>query len=202
MFHVKQKENILEFQFTLKRSRRKTVALEIAPDGSLIVKAPLTYTQTRAREFVNSHTDWIEKHLPAIKQKHQAVTALEELPASALKALTYGITTHFISKYSSIIGVKPETVKITSAKKRFGSCSGKNGICFSYYLVLFPVEAIEYVVVHELCHILHRDHSKRFHSAVRTYLKNADKYEEMLHPRYASYNNVKSNLEFFESLKK
>ena len=71
-----------------------------------------------------------------------------------------------VTHYAAIMGVVPTSVKITAAKSRFGSCSGKNGICFSLYLMQYPEEAIDYVVVHELAHIRHHDHSSAFYAEV------------------------------------
>ena len=67
---------------------------------------------------------------------------------------------------AAIMGVTPASVKITSARTRFGSCSGKNGICFSLYLMQYPEAAIDYVVVHELAHIRRHDHSPAFYAEV------------------------------------
>ena len=73
-------------------------------------------------------------------------------------------------RYSEIMGVHPAGVRITGAKTRFGSCSSKNTICFSYLLMLYPREAVEYVVVHELAHIRHHDHSAAFYREVAAVL--------------------------------
>ena len=62
--------------------------------------------------------------------------------------------------------VKPEGVKITSAKTRWGSCSGTNHLNFSWRLIMCPPEVVDYVVVHELCHILHKNHSRSFWECV------------------------------------
>ena len=75
-----------------------------------------------------------------------------------------------VEHYAAIMGLTPASVKITSAKRRFGSCSGRNGICFSLYLMQYPPEAIDYVVVHELAHIRHKNHSAAFHALVAKYL--------------------------------
>ena len=61
-------------------------------------------------------------------------------------------------------------MKITSARKRFGSCSGKNSLCFSYWLMLYPQEAVDYVIVHELAHIVHKNHSAAFYRLIGQYL--------------------------------
>mgnify|MGYP000174709420 CR=1 FL=1 len=68
------------------------------------------------------------------------------------------------------MGLVPAGIKITSARTRFGSCSGKNSICFSWRLMLYPPEAIDYVIVHELAHIRHHDHSPAFYREVEAYL--------------------------------
>ena len=64
----------------------------------------------------------------------------------------------------------PAGIKITSARTRFGSCSAKNSICFSWRLMLYPPEAIDYVIVHELAHIRHHDHSPAFYALIEQYL--------------------------------
>lgn len=62
--------------------------------------------------------------------------------------------------------VVPEGVKITSARTRWGSCSGTNHLNFSWRLIMCPPEVIDYVVVHELCHIMHKNHSRNFWESV------------------------------------
>lgn len=62
--------------------------------------------------------------------------------------------------------VLPEGVKITSAKTRWGSCSGTNHLNFSWRLIMCPPEVVDYVVVHELCHIVHKNHSRSFWESV------------------------------------
>ncbi len=55
------------------------------------------------------------------------------------------------------------SAKITSAKTRWGSCSGKNNLNFSLHLMQLPDELIDYVVLHELCHTIHKNHGKAFY---------------------------------------
>ena len=62
--------------------------------------------------------------------------------------------------------VSPAGVKVTSAKTRWGSCSGTDHLNFSWRLIMCPPEVVDYVVVHELCHILHKNHSKSFWESV------------------------------------
>ena len=66
--------------------------------------------------------------------------------------------------------VKPTSVKINSAKKRYGSCSGKNSLNFSLYLMDKDERFIDYVVVHELAHIKHHNHSKDFYNFIAEFM--------------------------------
>ena len=68
------------------------------------------------------------------------------------------------------MGVTSTGVKITTARKRYGSCSGKDSLCFSCFLMNCPEEAIDLVVVHELCHIREKNHGPRFYALLERYL--------------------------------
>jgi len=75
---------------------------------------------------------------------------------------TRWVASAYIDQYSAKWGLKVGTLRITSAKTRWGSCSGKNGLNFSYRLAMVPMDAFEYVVVHELAHTRHHNHSSAF----------------------------------------
>lgn len=74
--------------------------------------------------------------------------------------------------FAEKMGAQYQTVKITSAKTRWGSCTGKGNINFSWRLMAAPADAIDYVVIHELAHLTHMDHSKAFWGEVGAYCKN------------------------------
>ena len=88
-----------------------------------------------------------------------------------------------VAYYSGLMGVTPTGITVTGAKKRFGSCSGKNSLCFSWRLMRYPSEAIEAVVVHELAHIRHKNHSTAFYAEVERWLPDYKKRIQLLkHP--------------------
>lgn len=72
--------------------------------------------------------------------------------------------------YSKLMGVKYKAVKISNAKTRWGSCSSTNSLNFSWKLIMAPLVMIDYVVVHELVHIKHKDHSSKFWDEVKKYI--------------------------------
>jgi predicted metal-dependent hydrolase len=85
-----------------------------------------------------------------------------------------------IKIYVDIMNLKHKGIKITSANKRWGSCTGKDKLNFSYKLVMAPLESIDYVIVHELAHIKEKNHSRRFWSLVESVLPDYKKRQEWL----------------------
>lgn len=85
-----------------------------------------------------------------------------------------------IEHFANIMGLKYGRITITSAQKRFGSCSSQGNICFSYRLMLYPEKAREYVVVHELAHLIHMNHSKEFYGVIESVLPDYRQRKRML----------------------
>lgn len=85
-----------------------------------------------------------------------------------------------VREYSRVMRLSPSGVKINSAKTRWGSCSGKNSLNFSWYLILGSDEVIDYVVVHELAHIKEHNHSNRFWAVVESVLPDYRKRQKEL----------------------
>ncbi len=67
-----------------------------------------------------------------------------------------------VERYAKVVGVKPEVIGIKSFKSRWGSCSPRGDLDFNWLVVLAPNRIVDYVVVHELCHLIHHDHSPKF----------------------------------------
>lgn len=78
------------------------------------------------------------------------------------KMLAKRVLTKKVDEFAKIMNVEPTAVKITSAKKRWGSCSWRNGLNFSWRLIMAHEELVDYVVVHELAHLIEMNHGKRF----------------------------------------
>ena len=77
-----------------------------------------------------------------------------------------------VKEYSQYIEETFETIRIKDQKKRWGSCSSKGNLNFNWRLIMAPVQILDYVVVHELCHLKHMDHSKAFWNHVADILPN------------------------------
>ena len=168
-------------QYELIRSRRKTLALEITKDCRILVRAPLRLSKTRIDAFVESHADWIARHLESQRKKAaSAPPPPTEAEVAALKARAKALLPQKVAFWSQKMGVTPTGIKITTARKRYGSCSGKDSLCFSCFLMNCPEEAIDLVVVHELCHIKARNHGPAFYALLESYLPDHKERKKLL----------------------
>lgn len=163
----------------IKSSKRKTIELSINDDLEVVIRAPQRMSERDINTFAEKHQDWAEKHIK-IKEESLKRFAVSEAEEEKAKAGALAYLSERTEHFSKIMGLKPTSIKITSAKKRFGSCSAKNSICYSWRLMLYPREAIDYVVVHELAHITHKNHGPGFYALVKKHLPNYKEREKML----------------------
>lgn len=156
--------------YELIRSSRRTLALEVARDGRVLVRSPLGLPRKRIDAFVAEHQSWITEHLARQARRceaHPEPSAEErEILIRKAREILPSKTAH----YGKLMNLCPTGISITGAEKRFGSCSPKNRICFSWRLMAYPDAAIDYVVVHELAHILHKNHGREFYACIESVL--------------------------------
>ena len=167
--------------YELIRSRRKTLALEITRDCRVLVRSPMNASLRQIEAFVSQHADWIAKHLAQQRLRaEQAPPAPTAEDISALKVRAAAILPEKVAFWSQKTGLVPTGIKITTARKRYGSCSPRNSLCFSCFLMQYPEEAIDLVVVHELCHIREKNHSSRFYALLEQYLPDHKERKKLL----------------------
>ena len=149
-------------EYTIIRSRRKTLAIEITPQGNILVRAPLRMAKWDVQRFLESKQDWITAHLaklpvvtPLTAEEHNALirSAKEALPAK-------------VAFFARELGVTFGRITIRSQRSRWGSCAASGNLSFNCLLMLAPEEVQDYVVVHELCHRKEMNHSPAFWAEV------------------------------------
>ena len=150
------------------RTARKTISIQIKADG-IYVRAPLRMSDAEIERFLDSKSKWIKKHLQMVAERKAAVNDLppytpEEIRDLAIKALQ--IIPERVKHYARIIGVDYGNITIRNQRTRWGSCSSKGNLNFNCLLMLLPDEIIDSVVVHELCHRKHMNHSPLFYAEV------------------------------------
>ncbi|MBO5214149.1 MAG: M48 family metallopeptidase [Clostridia bacterium] len=166
-------------EYTLIRSRRRTVALEVTPDLRVIVRAPIRMPQREIDAFFRQNRAWLRRALERTEKRKKKEEAIE-LNEAELRKRAKEYLPKQTDHWAEIMGLSPASVRITSAKTRFGSCSPKNRICYSWRLMAYPTEAIDYVIVHELAHVLQKNHSEKFYAVVQRYLPDWKKRRELL----------------------
>ena len=153
------------------RSSRRSLAMELRPDGTLLVRAPRRMSMLRIRAFVALHADWIEKQ----RRKLAARPAAEKLTEAELAALKKEGRKRFAERaayFAPLVGVRYGRIAVRSQHTKWGSCSARGNLNFNCLLLLTPPEVLDYVVVHELCHLLELNHSARFWQHVERVLPN------------------------------
>lgn len=166
----------MEINYKILRSKRKTVSLSIDKNGEVLVRAGLRTPERFIKDFVNKNASWVKKQLEKFSDIKENQTPLTATEIKSLKKEAKEILTQKTIFYSQIMGVQATGVKITSATTRWGSCSPKNSLCYSYRVMLLPPECQDYIVVHELSHIRVKNHSSKFYQELGRYLPN---YKEL-----------------------
>ncbi|MBS5665129.1 MAG: M48 family metallopeptidase [Roseburia sp.] len=164
-----------DYEITLIRSRRKSLAIEITPELQVVVRAPARMPVREINAFVQEKDDWIRAHLQRMEEKKRlreqhrepafSEEELQELATQAMKLIPQKV--HY---YAQIIGVTYGRITIRNQRTRWGSCSGKGNLNFNCLLLLMPEDVLDYVVVHELCHRKEMNHSARFWEEVEKIL--------------------------------
>ncbi|MDD4080086.1 MAG: DUF45 domain-containing protein [Eubacteriales bacterium] len=150
-------------EYQLIRSKRRTLALEVTPEGRVIARAPKGLPKAEIDRFVAGKAEWLRKHLARRRPKPREIGPLEE---AALREKAGAILPGLVTRYAAQLKVQPRYVTITGAQKRFGSCNMKGGLCFSWRLMRYPLPAIEYVAAHEVAHLKQLNHSAAFYQVL------------------------------------
>ena len=161
------------------RSDRRSFAIEIGMDKKIKVRVPRRASKAQIEEMLKAKHDWILKTLDKIEQRNTAEAREYEeakpLSSEEVKKLKKEARNHLSSLteyWAKKIGVSYGRISIRGQKTRWGSCSSKGNLNYNYLLMLCPDEVAEYVVIHELCHRIHMNHSKRFWEKIEEFCPN------------------------------
>lgn len=164
---------IEDFQYHIVRSKRKTLSLEVRADGEVIVRAPQTMPERKIRKFTEEKRDWILKNLQKIntrRQEESSVQKLSQEQRDALRTQAADVFAQRTAYFAGVMGLQYGRITIREQKTRWGSCSSNHNLNFNWKLVLAPREVLDYVVVHELCHLKEMNHSREFWAEVEKIL--------------------------------
>jgi len=211
--------------YKIRRSKRKTIALNVSPKGELEVVAPNEMDDKQIESVINKKKFWIYKTINKTKEKlskqlkkefisgelfwylgkRYRLDVTNDCEHSGLefkqnKFILSSDTVHKaellfrefyrhkakeklepqVLKYAKQMGVKYKEVKIIEMKKRWGSCTNQGNIILNLHLIKAPMYVIDYVIVHELAHLIEYNHSKKFWNIVKTQIPNYKEHMQWL----------------------
>ncbi len=152
-------------EYEIRRSNRKTTAIQVSVDGRVTVRAPLYMPDKAIRDFVTSKEPWIDKQLERFRLMREERLPVAKLTDDEVRRLADDAVRDIpqrVARFAPKVGVTFGRITIRNQLTRWGSCSAKGNLNFNCLLMLTPPEIRDYVVVHELCHRKELNHSKRF----------------------------------------
>lgn len=150
-----------------RRSRR--ISLAVKPSLEVRLSYPVYVSQQRALEFLLSKRDWIiQARAKYAKRAAEGRTAAQITPQEQerLRAEAKATLPRRVEELAAMHGLRYGKVTIRAARSKWGSCTASGNISLSLYLMILPAHLRDYVILHELAHTIHHNHSKQFHSLV------------------------------------
>lgn len=160
-------------EITVIKSNRKTISIQVNPDLSVIVRAPLRTSKKDIDRILKEKEIWILKNIEKIQKRNAEINQLNKLTSDDINDLAdkaLKVIPDRVRYFAKILGVNYGRITIRNQRTRWGSCSSKGNLNFNCLLMLTPLDVIDYVIVHELCHRKEMNHSKRFWEEVEKIL--------------------------------
>ena len=152
-------------EITLSCTRRSTrTTITVRPSGEVRLSFPLYISQRRAIAFLESKAEWIKSSQARYAERKTPTLSKEQI--EALRAEAKRILPSRVEELASRHGLRYGKVTIRAARSKWGSCTAQGNISLSLYLMTLPEHLRDYVILHELAHTVHHNHSPRFHSLV------------------------------------
>lgn len=169
--------------YTLIRSSRRTLSIQIDSHGDLIARSPMRMSVASIEDFILAKKDWIVKH----QTKRITIAPRTILSKTGIEAAKKILKIYIISRVAELWewkGLpKVTSIKITKSERRWGSCSSKNGLCFSYRLaehIENNSNFIDAIIIHELAHLREKHHQRSFWELVYSMMP---EYENVMQNR-------------------
>lgn len=165
------------------RSKRKTLCAQVTPDGGLTVRAPLKASESEIERFILSNKVKLEGYIKKAADNNKKLEKLKPFTSEEMQEMfqkAAELIPERVKYYAPLIGVTYGRITIRNQKTRWGSCSSKGNLNFNCLLVMTPPEVMDSVVVHELCHRKHMNHSKEFYNEIYRVYPEYDKWDKWL----------------------
>ena len=186
---------ILSYSIITNR-RLKHLSIQIHPQKGVLVKNP-GFSLSKVHSFVTQKTVWIFEKMAWMNNRLWLKNLIENegkvlylgepilldtslLPEQFYKEKTPSLVESLVEKWAFIMGVIPKSITFRKTKRRWGSCSHRAELNFALTLAQLPLEAMEYIVIHELSHIKHPHHQRSFWNHVSEYMPHYKLQEKII----------------------
>lgn len=163
------KMKIGEYNVEVRRSKRKSAAIKITADMQIVVYVPLYVSDNEIERMVISKSKWIDEHMLKVQSTIDERSKLEKITFEQIKELADQAVEYIpkrVKYYAEKENFIYNKITIKNLVSRWGSCSTKGNLNFNCLLMLTPDYVIDYIVVHELCHLREMNHSEKFWAEV------------------------------------
>ena len=170
---IKKADGRGEIRISVIRSARKSLGLEVRDANTVLARIPTRVSDRELKAFVENHRSWILEKTEVMAEREEKRKSTPA-PQPELLSKTDRMKIQLkigkrVRHYCEAMGVTVGYVTVKNQKTRWGSCSAKGNVNFNYQLAFLPDELLDYVVIHELVHLLEKNHTHRFHALVEEY---------------------------------
>jgi len=165
--------------------RAVRLGLRVHPGGRVVVTVPRGSSRSSVLRFMHRYQGWVERTRARLAEFQPRPSRAEARRAYALhKEAARRLAYAKIALFAPLYGVTVSAVSIRDQKTRWGSCSRNGRLSFNYRIALLPERLAEYIIVHELCHLLAFDHSARFWTLVSRTVPEHKSLRKTLHAHH------------------
>ncbi|MBQ3260409.1 MAG: M48 family metallopeptidase [Alistipes sp.] len=144
------------------RSRR--LSLVVRPSGEVRLTYPRFVPKAKALEFLDSRVGWVEQSRQRFAERGVARVEYTPEQIEQMRREAKEVLPGRVAFWTEKFGFRYGRVTIRASRSKWGSCSGENNISLSLFLMTLPPHLRDYVIIHELCHTVHHNHSAAFHA--------------------------------------
>lgn len=155
----------MDISYIFRRYRRsRHIRISLRHDGRVLVTAPMRVSRGVVDKFVSSQKAWIEEHIKTKKNErtHDIPVHITQMGYHACVSRAKKLIMQRLRHFNQHYGYAYKKISVRNQQTRWGSCSSKGNLNFRYTLLFLPIHLVDYVVVHELCHLKEMNHSKKF----------------------------------------
>lgn len=168
-------------EYRLIYSKRTTIGIQITTSGEVVVRAPKCCSRSIIESILNKKKNWIQEQIAiqkaAMQNKQPPFSAKEK---EAYRREAKELIERKAKNYSERMQITYHRITIREQKTRWGSCSSKGNLNFNWRLILAPESVLDYVVIHELAHLIELNHSSRFYQIVERWMPDYRTQQEWL----------------------